>query len=421
MSAFLLYIVRGGFYLGLFYAFFLLVMRRTKFYRLNRILLLAGSYLCLLLPALRLRTVPAAAAGVPDLAVIATGAEPAELAAPSAFPWNEILLALYAAGALATLVLYLASVVKMERLIRTGKAEERCGCRLVLLDVDVPSFSWGREVVMSRRDLEENPVIFTHELMHVRCGHTRDLVLLLPLQLVFWWNPLVWVTREELRLLHEYEADEGVIRSGIDAAGYQLLLVRKAVGEQRFVLASEFQHLQVKNRVEMMLKPASSRLWRWSYLIIVPVLGVFMFICNPARATVLPSAAVPEDTAATAGGRDQAGQEREPEPSRPAYTIRGFSRMPSFNGGESDAFSQWVEEQLRDVRQGVQGSVKGKVFVQFAVGGDGAVRDVQLMSGLRPDLDEAVVRVVSSAPRWEPGYGPDGKPTSVTFSIPVSF
>ncbi len=424
MSAFLLYMVRGGFYLGLFYAFFLLVMRRTKFYRLNRILLLAGSYLCLLLPAFRLRTVQTAAVSVQDLAVIATGAEPADLAesaAASSFPWNEVLLALYAAGALVTLALYLASVRKMVRLIRTGRTEELAECRLVLLEADVPSFSWGREVVMSRKDFEQNPVIFTHELMHVRCRHTLDLVFLLPVQFLFWWNPLVWVTREELRLLHEYEADEGVIRSGIDAAGYQLLLVRKAVGEQRFILASEFQHLQVKNRVEMMLKPASSHWWRWSYLIIVPVLGVFMFICNPARATVLPSAAVPEDPAATAGGRDQAGQEREPEPSRPAYTIRGFSRMPSFNGGESDAFSQWVEEQLRDVRQGVQGSVRGKVFVQFAVGGDGAVRDVQLMSGLRPDLDEAVVRVVSSAPRWEPGYGPDGKPTSVTFSIPVSF
>lgn len=410
MSAFLLYIVRGGFYLGLFYAFFLLVMRRTKFYRLNRILLLAGSYLCLLLPALRLRTVPAAAAGVPDLAVIATGAEPAELAAPSAFPWNEILLALYAAGALATLVLYLASVVKMERLIRTGKAEERCGCRLVLLDVDVPSFSWGREVVMSRRDLEENPVIFIHELMHVRCGHTRDLVLLLPLQLVFWWNPLVWVTREELRLLHEYEADEGVIRSGIDAAGYQLLLVRKAVGEQRFVLASEFQHLQVKNRVEMMLKPATAQWWRWSYLAIVPVLAVFMFLCNPARATGLPAAPAPEESA-----------EPEAEPERPSFTVRHFYRMPTFNGGEANAFSQWVDEQLRDVRQRVRGSVKGEVLVQFIVDADGTVRDAQVVSGLRPDLDEAVVRVVSAAPRWEPGYGTAGEAVSVAFAIPVSF
>ena len=410
MSAFLLYVLRGGFYLGLFYAFFLLMMRRTKFYRLNRILLLAGSYLCLLLPALRLRTVPAAAAGVPDLAVIATGAEPAELAAPSAFPWNEILLALYAAGALATLVLYLASVVKMERLIRTGKAEERCGCRLVLLDVDVPSFSWGREVVMSRWDLEENPVIFTHELMHVCCGHTRDLVLLLPLQLVFWWNPLVWVTREELRLLHEYEADEGVIRSGIDAAGYQLLLVRKAVGEQRFVLASEFQHLQVKNRVEMMLKPATAQWWRWSYLAIVPVLAVFMFLCNPARATGLPAALALEESA-----------EPEAEPERPSFTMRHFYRMPTFNGGEANAFSQWVDEQLRDVRQRVQSSVKGEVLVQFIVDADGSVRDVQVVSGLRPDLDEAVVRVVSAAPRWEPGYGTAGEAVSVAFAIPVSF
>jgi TonB family protein len=412
MSAFLLYIVRGGFYLGLFYAFFLLVMRRTKFYRLNRILLLAGSYLCLLLPALRLRTAPAAAVSAGDLAVIATGVEPAAQAAPSVFPWNEVLLALYIAGALVTLVLYLVSVVKMARLMRVGRTEERCGCRLMLLEADIPSFSWGRTVVMGRRDLEENPVIFTHELMHVRCGHTRDLVLLLPVQLLFWWNPLVWITREELRLLHEYEADEGVIRSGIDAARYQLLLVRKAVGEHRFVLASEFQHLQVKNRVEMMLKPASSRWWRWSYLVIVPVLGVFMFFCNPARATVLPAA----DEA-----RDLAGPEPEAEPDRPAFTIRGFGRMPSFDGGDTGAFAQWVVEQLRDVRQSVRGTVEGEVLVQFVVGGDGAVRDVQVMSGLRPDLDEAVVRAVSAAPRWEPGYNSSGEPVSVTFAIPVSF
>ena len=47
MTAFLLYILRGGLYLGLFYTFFLLVMRKTTFFRLNRVLLLAGSYLCL--------------------------------------------------------------------------------------------------------------------------------------------------------------------------------------------------------------------------------------------------------------------------------------------------------------------------------------------------------------------------------------
>ena len=74
MIILLLYIARGGFYLGLFYAFFLLVMRRTKFFKLNRALLLAGSYLCFLLPAIRLRTVDAGNI-VTDITMIAAGAD----------------------------------------------------------------------------------------------------------------------------------------------------------------------------------------------------------------------------------------------------------------------------------------------------------------------------------------------------------
>ena len=85
--------------------------------------------------------------------------------------------------------------------------------------------------------------------MHVKSRHYIDLFLFRAIQIVWWWNPLVWIARTELGLLHEYEADEGVIEKGIDATQYQLLLVRKAVGEQRFSLASGFQHAQLKNRI----------------------------------------------------------------------------------------------------------------------------------------------------------------------------
>ena len=57
MKEFLLFILRSGLYLGVFYAFYLLVMRRTTFFRLNRVVLLAGSALCALLPLWRIRTV----------------------------------------------------------------------------------------------------------------------------------------------------------------------------------------------------------------------------------------------------------------------------------------------------------------------------------------------------------------------------
>ena len=57
MTATLLYIARASLYLAIFYAFFLLVMRRTSFFRFNRIALLLGTVVCHLLPLLRLRTV----------------------------------------------------------------------------------------------------------------------------------------------------------------------------------------------------------------------------------------------------------------------------------------------------------------------------------------------------------------------------
>ena len=409
MTSFLLYIARAGLYLGLFYAFYLLVMRRTTFFRLNRALLLCGSFLCLALPFFRLRTVTTAGLAS-ELSMVAAGAETVDAAVRAAFPWKELLLAVFAAGALATLTLYALSAWKIWRMMHRGESTRMDGCRLILLDEDVPSFSWGRRIVMSKKDLAQNPAILTHEKMHVQCRHSVDLLLFFPLQLLFWWNPLVWITREELRLLHEYEADEGVIRKGIDATSYQLLLVRKAVGEHRFTLASGFQHAKLKSRIEMMLKPGSSGWMRWSYVALVPVLGCFMFICNPVKAVNLQEA--------TGTFTEDAAEDREPSVSRPGSQMMLFEQMPRFNGGHSREFSQWVNSHNQ-----LQGrtDVEGRMIVGFTVGADGVVRDVKMLKGLREDIDQEVAQIISSSPRWEPGLDPSGRPVPVHYSIPIVF
>ncbi len=427
MSPFLLYIARAGLYLSLFYAFYLLVMRRTTFFRLNRVLLLAGSYLCLLLPFIRLRTATEAT-GVAQILTIQSVAvgEPADLTLPAAFPWKDVLLALYIAGALATLALYLLSAQKMRRVIWRAEKTELEGCRLLLLDENIPSFSWGRTVVMGRKDLEDNPAIFTHEQMHVRCRHSLDLLLFLPLQLLFWWNPLAWTTREELRLLHEYEADEGVLQKGINATQYQLLLVRKAVGEQRFSLASGFQHAKLKNRIEMMLKPTSSGWMRWSYLALIPVLAVFMFACNPNKKSKTPAPETVEQEAPaateTAGYTITVTDEPEAEASeKEAVPFSLIEHKPGFNGGDANEFSRWVNSQLKYPEQAKKDGAQGRVLLQFTVGADGVVRDVKVLRSVREDLDAEAVKVVSSSPKWEPGYNADGEAVPVVYSFPVVY
>ena len=426
MTQFLLYLVRAGLYLGLFYAFYLLVMRRTTFFRFNRVLLLAGSYLCLLLPLVRLRTVSASALSS-ELTMTGVGAADISRELSASFPWKEALLALYLAGALVTLALCLLSAWKMGRLIRRGESTPMEGCTLVLLDGEISSFSWGRKVVMSRKDLRENPAIFTHEKMHVRHRHSLDLLLFLPLQILFWWNPLVWITREELRLLHEYEADEGVIQNGIDATQYQLLLVRKAVGEQRFTLASGFQHAKLKNRITMMLKPTSSGWMRYAYLAMIPTLAALMYACNPSKNTAEPTS-VPAETQVQAEQVVQAAVQNvapavsAAEMNKDAESVR-FSlvdKKPRFNGGDANEFSKWVNSQLTYPAQAKADGVQGRVTLQFTVGADGVLRDVRVLRGVREDLDSEAVRVISASPKWTPGEQ-DGKPVAVTYVYPVIY
>ena len=411
MTPFLLYIGRSSLYLALFYAFFLLVMRRTTFFRLNRILLLTGTLVCFLLPLLRLRTVEVPFLMVGPLTEAAS--EPALTAGPSAsspFPYLELL---YIIGLLAVLGWTAVAMVRMYRTIRKGAATRlEDGTRLVLTEADVPSFSWGRTIVMSRKDAEQNPVIRLHEEAHIHKAHTLDILLFTAVTLVHWFNPLVWITLSELKLLHEYEADDAVLNHGIDATQYQLLLVRKAVGDKRFTLANGFQHAKLKNRIDMMLQSPSSGWKRLSWLAILPFLAGTMFLCNPVRAKVV-SADLSETVLS------------ETVPAALPDTTKGlpYSQVevkPTFQGGNAGEFAKWVNENLKYPQTAKDAEVQGRVVAQFVVGSDGKVGDVKILRGVHPDLDAEVVRVISSSPDWTPGYV-KGEPVKVTYTFPVVF
>ena len=411
MTPFLLYIGRSSLYLALFYAFFLLVMRRTTFFRLNRILLLAGTVTCFLLPVLRLRSVevPFLMAGP----LTEAASEPALTAGPSAASPVPYLELLYIIGFLAVLGWTAVAMVRMYRTIRKGAATRLdSGIWLILTEADIPSFSWGRTIVMSRKDAETNPVIRLHEEAHIHKAHTLDILLFTAVTLVHWFNPLVWITLSELKLLHEYEADDAVLNHGIDATQYQLLLVRKAVGDKRFTLANGFQHAKLKNRIDMMLQSPSSGWKRLSWLAILPFLAGTMFLCNPVRAKVV-SADLSETVLS------------ETAPAALPDTTKGlpYSQVevkPTFQGGNAGEFAKWVNENLQYPQSAKDAEIQGRVVAQFVVGTDGKVGDVKVLRGVHPDLDAEVVRVISSSPDWTPGYV-KGEPVKVTYTFPVVF
>ena len=143
MSDWILYLMKSTSLLTVFFAFFLLVMRRSSFFRFNRFALLGGAAICLLLPLIPLRI------GTPNLyavlvaaSVIGDGGMAADQVvegpARAGLGWTEILMLLYLAGAATVLVLNLISCLRLVRLLHATPWQPKDGCRLHLLEKDAP-------------------------------------------------------------------------------------------------------------------------------------------------------------------------------------------------------------------------------------------------------------------------------------------
>jgi len=186
--------------------------------------------------------------------------------------WGQIIALLYWAGFIFCLMTTLLSFRKMFVLIRSGRKLQQGRYTLILVPSCVSPFSWGRYIILSEEDYEKHPdEILTHEMMHLKSHHSIDLLFMECILWLHWFNPAIWLLKRELKDIHEYQADKGVLTQGVDATKYQLLLVKKAVGSSLYTLANSFNHSKIKKRITMMLKGKSNNWARLKLLLLVPV------------------------------------------------------------------------------------------------------------------------------------------------------
>ena len=103
-----------------------------------------------------------------------------------------------------------------------------------------------------------------------------------------------------------------------------------------------------------------------------------------------------------------------------AIPFQLVEEKPSFNGGDANEFSKWVNSRLVYPEIAKENGVQGRVTLQFTVNADGTVSNVKVLRGVDSSLDKEAVRVVSSSPKWKPGKQPD-RAVKVTYTFPVIF
>ena len=282
MGTFLVYILKSAVCLAMFYLFYRLLLSKETFHRFNRMALLGVMLLSCLLPLVKVTVeqaspVNAQVMSMEDLllmyqwnseAVVEEGSRP--------FHWQEGLVLVYFVGVFFVIVRHLWSLGRMLYLIRHSRCERLDnGIRLVVHRRKLAPFSWMRYIVISETDLKESGHhILVHEMAHIHHHHSWDLLLTEACAWLQWFNPAIWLLKQELQNIHEYEADEEVLRQGINAKEYQMLLIKKAVGARLYSIANSFNHSSLKKRITMMIRKKSNPWARAKYLYVLPLAAV---------------------------------------------------------------------------------------------------------------------------------------------------
>ena len=502
MSALFIYAIKSAICLALLYFPYVLLMRRDTFYSMNRIVLLCILVLSVILPAIQLpifdnsfiSTLSGDGRAIIEVGLPQLDMSEAEKTAAAVSPegarqelgvlFVRLLLLIYLLGMAITLVWKTVSLIRLTRFIPSGCVwtEKTDGVTIYCHLGQISPFSWMNKVVLSEEDYNENPSVLLHEKAHCHKGHSWDKLFVSLVEVFMWFNPCVWMLDHSLQEIHEYEADDAVLRHGVTSKNYQMLLIEKAISTSSYTFANGFNHSLLKKRITMMMKKKSNQWSRTKALYLLPVAVIALGAFATTKSVTTP--AVISDSKVNANvlnGQNISSKNvenvAEVEGIAPALTIQDANEveekptqlmpteeattpdadvyqdpdtavfmvvevMPEFPGG-MEALMGFMRDNLQYPPLAKEMGVQGRVMVQFVIDKTGKVSQARCIRGVPApsakanateaekariekmgdaalQINREALRVVEAMPDWKPGKQ-KGQNVNVRYTIPVTF
>lgn len=434
MDFLLVYLLEVSVCLGVTLLIYRVILSELTFFAVNRavlLLLLASSFTIPLLSfqvfgiggadVVREMTLPAFQVG-----------EQETLTSDQVPLWSRLAVGIYLLGAILMAARLVFGFILSQRLI--SKAQKiRHGSHLIALHPEFVPASFFRYILMPSFDPEDDTQkqIILHESMHVAYRHSWDLLLVNMVKVVFWFNPLIYLFERSLREVHEYQADQGVT-SYFSPKEYATLLLRLITAKPGWQFMNNFNQFQTKKRIIMMAKGKSSSVQKLRILALFPVFAMLLFIFSCEKEELLPSVVELEkefpailEVPLTDDPAPDVPKE-EVQKVNPLLIIEDadeifdiVEQQPSPEGGMS-GWNTYLARNLRYPLVARQRGVEGTVILVFEIHTDGSIHNVEVLRGIGGGADEEAVRVVSNAPRWEPGRQ-RGRAVKTRMRLPIRF
>lgn len=450
---FFIYSVKVAVCLALFYLFHKLLMSRDTFHTFNRFAILSMMLLSLVLPLVHLSLDSETGINQGTVAleglVAQTVVDDGGNGVGEGMTLTQVLLATYVLGVVLFVGKALLSVGSLLRLIRRARCVEvRNGIRIYTMQGDISPFSWFRYIIMSEKDWQENRrEIVLHEMAHIRRCHSMD-VAVCNMMIVFqWYNPAAWLLKRELQTLHEYEADEAVLSAGVDATHYQMLLIRKAVGERLFSMANNLNHNSLKKRITMMKIKRTNPVQKAKIAFVLPLAAMTVAAFASQKVENLSEKVEQEseafssvsdnpvvravgETAHVAAVKVQEDKALEEATSLSMASDTAETKsgkefpcipetFPQFPGGHI-ALVEYLSKNIKFPKEKEKENVRARVVASFTVDKDGSITDAKIVRSQGEAFDNEALRVINGMPKWIPGTQ-NGKAVRVKYTLPITF
>ena len=349
--------------------------------------------------------------------------------------WDYI-VTLYLIGVIAMTLYFLVSLVRLALFILKGEHIKQDDCRIILhRHNSVAPFTWCGYIMMPRRDWYEfGQMIVCHEKAHIECRHWIDLIFMQAGFIIIWYCPAIWLLRNELHTLHEYEADSRVLASGVKREEYQMFLIKKTVGARFATLSNCLNHSSLKKRITMMLSSKPTGKARVRAFVMVPAMALALIgLATPAVSAVINevSAATPvedlrykisekSDSTIRVTERNSDVEVTEKADAADAVPFIKTETAPNFPGGK-DKLTEFVNKNISFPESTyVNGILDMDAVVQLTIAKDGVVKDARIVKSSGQVLDAEALRVARMLPKFHPGLN-GGLPAESSYTLAFNY
>ncbi|GHC47082.1 M56 family metallopeptidase [Ulvibacter litoralis] len=273
------YLIKSTACLLILFLFYKLVLENETMHRFKRFYLLGSILISVIIPWITFTTyVPALTASMPSVisdSVIVISSESKE----TTHYLPAILWTLYGIGVLFFSIRFFRNLKDLVLKIRNNPKVKQNNITTVLLQKEITPHTFFSYIFLNKRQFEAHTIpseVLLHEQTHALQKHSIDILCIELIQIVFWFNPLVYFLKHAIKLNHEFLADQAVIQKGIKPNTYQNLLLAFSSNVTP-LLANSINYSSIKKRFTVMKTKTSKRQALIRAFFLLPLVALLVF------------------------------------------------------------------------------------------------------------------------------------------------